>query len=69
MILLGNAIGLALAVALSGAMRGLLYGVSPWDIATFALSCLVLTAVAFLASAAPAMRAASTDPSVAIRYE
>ena len=69
MILLGNAIGLALAVALSGAMRGLLYGVSPWDIATFALSCLVLTAVAFLASAAPAMRAARTDPSVAIRYE
>ena len=69
MILLGNAIGLALAVAVSGAMRGLLYGVSPWDIATFALSCLVLTAVAFLASTAPAMRAARTDPSVAIRYE
>ena len=69
MILLGNAIGLALAVALSGAMRGLLYGVSPWDIATFALSWLVITAVAFLASAAPAMRAARTDPSVAIRYE
>src|SRR6267154_2643018 len=69
MILLGNAIGLALAVALSGAMRGLLYGVSPWDIATFALSCLVLTAVAFLASTAPAMRAARTDPSAAIRYE
>jgi predicted permease len=69
MILLGSAIGLALAVALSGAMTSLLYGVRPRDIATFALSCVVLTAVAFLASAAPAMRAARTDPSVAIRYE
>jgi putative ABC transport system permease protein len=69
MILLGSAAGLALAVALSGVMSSLLYGVKPRDFTTFAVSWIVLTGVALLASAAPAVRATRTDPCVTLRYE
>jgi predicted permease len=69
MILLGSTAGLALAVALSGVMSSLLYGVKPHDFATFALSWIILTAIALLASAAPALRATRTDPCVTLRYE
>jgi len=68
-ILLGSAAGLALAVGLSGVMSSLLYGVKPHDFATFATSWIVLTAIALLASAAPALRATRTDPCVTLRYE
>ena len=53
-ILLGSAAGLALAAALSGVLSGLLYGVKPRDFTTFALSWIVLTAIALLAGVAPA---------------
>ena len=69
MILVGSAAGLALAVALSGAMASLLYGVKPHDFITFALSWIVLAAIALLASAVPAARATQTDPCVTLRYE
>ncbi len=69
MILLGSAAGLALAVSLSGVMSSLLYGVKPNDFATFALSWIILTSIALLASAAPALRATRTDPCVTLRYE
>jgi ABC-type antimicrobial peptide transport system permease subunit len=69
LILLGSAAGLALAVALNGVMSSLLYGVKPRDFTTFALSWIVLTVIALGASAAPAVRAIRTDPSVTLRYE
>jgi putative ABC transport system permease protein len=69
MILLGSAAGLALAVALSGVLSSLLYGVKPHDFTTFAASWIVLTGIALLASAAPALRATRTDPCVTLRYE
>jgi putative ABC transport system permease protein len=69
MILLGSAAGLALAAGLTGIMSSLLYGVKPHDFATFAASWIVLTAIALLASAAPAVRATRTDPCVTLRYE
>lgn len=68
-ILLGSAAGLALAAALSGVLSGLLYGVKPRDFVAFALSWTVLTAVALVASAAPALRATRADPCTALRYE
>ncbi len=68
-ILLGSGAGLALAAVLSGVLSGLLYGVKPRDFVTFALSWLVLTAVALLAGAAPALRATRADPCTALRYE
>lgn len=69
MILQGSAVGLILARAMSGLLSSLLYGVTPHDLTTFALSWIVLGAIALLASAAPALRATRTDPCVTLRYE
>jgi putative ABC transport system permease protein len=69
MILMGSVAGLALAVALSGVMSSLLYGVKPRDLTTFAVSWVVLTVIALLAGAAPALRATRADPCVTLRYE
>jgi putative ABC transport system permease protein len=68
-ILLGSAAGIALALALTGLLSSLLYGVAPRDPITFVLSWFTLTVIALLASAAPALRATRTDPSVTLRYE
>jgi putative ABC transport system permease protein len=69
MILMGSVAGLALAAALSGVMSSLLYGVKPRDFATFLFSWIILTVVALLASAAPALRSTRTDPCITLRYE
>jgi ABC-type antimicrobial peptide transport system permease subunit len=69
MILLGSAVGLILARAISGVLSSLLYGVTPHDLTIFALSWIVLALIALLASAAPALRATRTDPCVTLRYE
>jgi putative ABC transport system permease protein len=69
LILLGSAVCLALAFALSSVMSSLLYGVKAHDFTTFALSWIVLMIVAVLAGAAPAVRATRTDPCAALRNE
>ncbi|HEY2431875.1 MAG TPA: ABC transporter permease [Vicinamibacterales bacterium] len=63
---LGVAIGLAGAVAIRGAMATQLYGVEPLDPAVLAMVAAVLAAVAFVACAVPARRAARIDPLVAL---
>jgi ABC-type antimicrobial peptide transport system permease subunit len=67
--LLGIAIGLAGALALTRLMVALLYGVSPTDLTTFAAVPVMLAAVALLASWLPARRAAAVEPLEAIRYD
>ena len=50
-------------------MAGLLYGVSPTDLPTFAGVTLVLTTVALAASYIPALRAMRLDPITTLRAE
>jgi ABC-type lipoprotein release transport system permease subunit len=47
----------------------MLYGLKPWDPATFALSGALLILVALGASWIPARRAAGVDPMKALRHE
>jgi hypothetical protein len=58
----GAAPGVAGALIVSHLMAGLLYGVSPTDLPTFAGATVVLTTVAFAASCIPAPRAMRLDP-------
>ena len=66
---LGVAIGLVGAIATTGFLRGLLYDVSPTDPLTLGGTCVVLLAVALLASWIPARRAAAVHPGAALRSD
>ena len=66
---IGAVVGLATALALTRLMRGILYGVSPGDMWTFATVTSLLIGVAFVASLVPAYRATRVDPLTAIRAE
>ena len=67
--LLGVAIGLVAAAALSHALTGLIYGVKPMDTIAFSVPGLGLMLLALFACYIPARRAAKVDPMVALRYE
>jgi putative ABC transport system permease protein len=63
----GIGFGVIGALLLSRALETLLYGVQALDLVTFTMVPIVLVIVALLASLTPARRAASMDPSTALR--
>jgi putative ABC transport system permease protein len=69
LMLLGLAIGLIAAAALTRYLATLLYNVKPLDPVTFIAVPVLLVITAAIAVAAPAWRAARVDPVVAFRNE
>ena len=66
---LGVAGGLACSLVSASLIRSMLFAVSPWDMATMLSVICVLAAAALLASYIPARRAASLNPTEALRAE
>jgi putative ABC transport system permease protein len=66
---LGIVIALPVAFGLSRLLRSQLYGVSPADPVSLILAVFVIAAVAFIAALIPATRAASINPTEALRTE
>ncbi|MCU1267457.1 MAG: hypothetical protein JWM21_3775 [Acidobacteria bacterium] len=69
LVLIGVALGLGGAVALTRVMSSLLFGVTAKDPLTFVAVALLLALVAFVACYIPARRATKVDPLTALRYE
>lgn len=67
LVLLAVTLGLLAAAALSGATRGLLFGVDPLDPWIYAATAGLLAAVAMAACWLPAARATRIDPATALR--
>jgi putative ABC transport system permease protein len=65
----GLAVGAAATFGLTRLLKSWLYGVAPGDPWTLGASALTLLAVAALGAAAPAIRAALSDPAAALRRE
>jgi len=69
LVFVGVALGLIASLALTRAIKSLLFGVSTTDPLTFAAIALLLLLVALLASWIPARRAMKLDPMTALRSE
>src|SRR5688572_9159107 len=69
MVAIGAAIGIAGSLLLLRSLGTLLFGVTPYDVPTYATVIVLLGAIAALASYLPARRAARIEPLTALRYE
>ena len=69
LIVMGGAIGLVAALALSRVLQSVLFGVSPHDPVSFAAVTVLLALVALMAILIPARSAMKIDPMTALRWE
>jgi ABC-type antimicrobial peptide transport system permease subunit len=65
----GGVLGIGGALALARLLSNLLYGLSPADPIALLITVVTLAATAALAVSTPTRRAASVDPSSALRHE
>jgi putative ABC transport system permease protein len=69
LVAIGAAIGIAGSLLLLRSLGTLLFGVTPYDVPTYAVVVVLLGAIAALASYLPARRAAQIEPLTALRQE
>ena len=69
LVLVGAAIGVSVALAVTRLLSSFLFGLTPGDPTTILTAILVMLAVALFAGYLPARRAARVDPMEALRYE
>jgi predicted permease len=69
LVAIGAAIGIAGSLVLLRSLGALLFGVTPYDLPTYAMVVVLLCAIAALASWLPARRAARVEPLAALRQE
>ncbi|MGA7414369.1 MAG: ABC transporter permease [Bryobacteraceae bacterium] len=69
MLLVGLAVGLVAAFALTRVLKSLLFEVSALDPVALAIACVLMTLVGILAALIPASRAAGVDPVAVLRDE
>jgi len=69
MVIVGLAVGLAGAFALTRVLKSLLFEVSALDPVALALACVLMTLIGILAAWIPASRAARVDPMTVLRDE
>jgi ABC-type lipoprotein release transport system permease subunit len=62
-------LGLAGALTAARSMRGLLFGIEPWDPLSLGMTIALLSAVAVAAAWIPARRAMRVDPASVLRME
>ena len=67
LVLIGLAIGLAIAFRMGSILQSILYGIQPDDLYTIAEVALVLISVSLLARIVPALRASKIVPAISLR--
>jgi ABC-type antimicrobial peptide transport system permease subunit len=67
LVAIGLVLGVGGAFVSTRIMRGLLFGVEPHDVGTFAVVTVLMVAVGIVACWIPALRAARIDPAISMR--
>jgi putative ABC transport system permease protein len=67
LLLIGLVLGVAGAVFAARIIRGLLFGVTPYDPVTFIIVTLTMGVIGIVACWIPALRAARIDPAISMR--